>query len=1004
MDNTRTCEPSQDQIRTFSAKGQEVDMHQLQTFEQNGAASPQISPSPSSFEELLPTRPLKSESEFYQEYSWSLNVFPTFREIVRYLARDLQRFEQVELDWRRSEAWTNVHLLAGSITNTLDDYLLGDHYDLSRAAGMVPFLRLGFRAAEEILNMPSRLRTKRLSSLLAWREKWTAAVDEFLFQSFADGELSPRVSSETKQRSLGLLSATFPRNLLDQRPRIPAYFRSRDFTHFDGLLLAQKFLNTYPERERPVLIAGLRTAGSFLGPLICAFLRNQGYRDVDWVTFRPRKAISSSERIKLQQAFSKDARVAIVDEPVLSGSTLAKTVSILRGMGFSHSDLVALLPVDPAFQQWKDSFYIQALSRVGFLPLEPQERYKQRLLESAKIENLFNEYFRNLGYESARIASSPIAEAFNRDWWSRPPEKADCRLKRVFQVELTGPRGPEIRYVLAKSVGWGWMGYHAFLAGQRLAGFVSPVLGQRDGILYTEWIPQNGADTLSDLDRGTLVNALSSYVVSRARTLKLESDLSSHLGGRGGNKTFEHLARVLSKAYNSRIAAALRRPGIEQELAQQSCSVPNLTDSQMALREWIRAGSRLLKTDFEHHCQGKNETCATDSAYDLADAILQLGLSEDESIQLIERYTQGTGDRLLGRRLYFNKLAAGTWSQMRALNGLRDPRQLHRQKDYHKQYLAAWNYLVTETVRECGKLCQQRNEIRWQDPIIVLDIDGVLDRMVFSFPSATAAGIRALSLFHAHGFAMALDTARTLREVKEYCRAYGLVGGAAEYGSVVWNAVNGRTLPLVGRESLEQLKRVRDALQTIPGVFLNQDYEFSLRAFTYESDRTRPLPPLLAESLIARLHADRLKIHHTGSDTAILAKEVDKGVGLLELLGLVGMSDAKVLAIGDSEPDLSMFRVANGSFAPSQITCANIAQAFGCQIVDRPGPLGLLGIARKIAHPNGGTCNRCQAVDQAWPKEKDLFVRLLEVADQKRLPLLLRSLLESSALLSLLKK
>src|SRR5437879_588137 len=221
MDNTRTCEPCQDQIRTFSAKGQEVDMHHLQTFEQNGAASPQISPSPSSFEELLPTRPLKSESEFYQEYSWSLNVFPTFREIVRYLARDLQRFEQVELDWRRSEAWTNVHLLAGSITNTLDDYLLGDHYDLSRAAGMVPFLRLGFRAAEEILNMPSRLRTKRLSSLLAWREKWTAAVDEFLFQSFADGELSPRVSSETKQRSLGLLSSTFPRTSLDPSPRIP---------------------------------------------------------------------------------------------------------------------------------------------------------------------------------------------------------------------------------------------------------------------------------------------------------------------------------------------------------------------------------------------------------------------------------------------------------------------------------------------------------------------------------------------------------------------------------------------------------------------------------------------------------------------------------------------------------------------------------------------------------------------------------------------------------------
>ena len=35
-----------------------------------------------------------------------------------------------------------------------------------------------------------------------------------------------------------------------------------------------------------------------------------------------------------------------------------------------------------------------------------------------------------------------------------------------------------------------WLGYHAFLAGHRLAGFVPPVLGLRDGVLYSEWLPQ----------------------------------------------------------------------------------------------------------------------------------------------------------------------------------------------------------------------------------------------------------------------------------------------------------------------------------------------------------------------------------------------------------------------------------------------------------------------------------------------------------------------------------
>ena len=48
----------------------------------------------------------------------------------------------------------------------------------------------------------------------------------------------------------------------------------------------------------------------------------------------------------------------------------------------------------------------------------------------------------------------------------------------------------QTKYVLAKSVGWGWLGYHAFLIGHRLSEYVPPVLGLRDGVLYSEWTPQ----------------------------------------------------------------------------------------------------------------------------------------------------------------------------------------------------------------------------------------------------------------------------------------------------------------------------------------------------------------------------------------------------------------------------------------------------------------------------------------------------------------------------------
>jgi len=67
----------------------------------------------------------------------------------------------------------------------------------------------------------------------------------------------------------------------------------------------------------------------------------------------------------------------------------------------------------------------------------------------------------------------------------------------------------ETRYVLAKSVGWGWLGYHAFLAAEALAEFVPPVLGLRQGILYTEWLPQRAGLALGD--RAALVRRAASY-------------------------------------------------------------------------------------------------------------------------------------------------------------------------------------------------------------------------------------------------------------------------------------------------------------------------------------------------------------------------------------------------------------------------------------------------------------------------------------------------------------
>ncbi|MGB8522551.1 MAG: HAD hydrolase family protein [Candidatus Acidiferrales bacterium] len=705
------------------------------------------------------------------------------------------------------------------------------------------------------------------------------------------------------------------------------------------------------------------------------------------------------ESSALRQAAKKQARVVIADESIHSGQTLIQTVDLLREAGFRDDDVVVLNPVEPALPDWKSSLALQSLPRVHAVTLEPAERSKQRWLESKAVDERLKEYFRGRNYVDIQVKCSPRTEKLNHEWRTQPPDKVDVRLKRVYEVHLQDSAGNrEVRYVLAKSVGSGWLGYHAFVAGQRLGQFVPPILGLRDGILYMEWLPQ--ADLLPALafDRASISEMLASYVVARAKALALGSNPTPVLGREGRHNGFQMLAYWLSRAYNAGLVRKIQQPRIQRELALASTSQAVMTDSKMSLEEWVAVDSQLVKTDFEHHCQGKNELLMTDPAYDLASAIFYFSLGEEETARMVGAYIEKSGDSEIESRLFMNKLLVGLWAQNRAASGLRHPRSLDRRDDFNQQYIGSWNFLVGQTIRECGKHCRVPERVYWHGPLVVTDIDGVLDRMVFGFPLATAAGIQAISLLHAHGFAIAVNTARTLNEVKLYCRNYGFAGGVAEYGSVIWDAVEAREQVVVSPESLDELERARKALRKIPGVFLNDGYKYSLRAYTLKGERPTAIPSLLVQDVLAGLGVERLRIVHTGLDTAVLAKEIDKGIGLVALQDFVGLHATEVFAIGDSEPDLAMFRVATRSFAPGNISCRREARALGTWIADREYQPGLLQSAQRIVHPRGGACDRCLAVARTWPENRSLFTELLEAADQKPMQTLLRNVWDLSAL------
>jgi hypothetical protein len=148
---------------------------------------------------------------------------------------------------------------------------------------------------------------------------------------------------------------------------------------------------------------------------------------------------------------------------------------------------------------------------------------------------------------------------------------------------------------------------------------------------------------------------------------------------------------------------------------------------------------------------------------------------------------------------------------------------------------------------------------------------------------------------------------------------------------------------------------------------------------------------------------DRLRFHQTEIDTAVLAHDINKGTGLKALVNHANLPNAETIAVGDSEPDLDMFGVATRSYAPSQIGCADKAAKLGCKISSKPYQMGLLEIARSIVHPDGKRCARCEAVDGGDRKQADLFMELLQVADRKRIPLLIEAVLDPMAVRAFVK-
>ncbi|MGH9775418.1 MAG: HAD hydrolase family protein [Candidatus Acidiferrales bacterium] len=876
-------------------------------------------------------------------------------------------------------------LLASGITCAVDDWLLGPRYGFTKAIKKVGWLKPLEAFANSIQQCFSVVRSTKLARLQAWREKWDSSVIEFCQSAFCGDGANGTADGQLRNLCSALLSAA-PRELLKDRTRSPAAYHSQSLALRDTISLAKLFADAFPHRERPILVLGLRTAGSYMAPALSASLRVEGFRNVRSATLRPKRGTTSWEKEEMRRCAAEGGIAIIVDEPAASGGTVANAVNLLCKAGNAAKNIVVLLPNHPRRRhgRWNRSGDVNLSPEITVLLLEAEKWHKTQLLHPASALLRLKEYFYASGYGKVTLTSSPRFEEMAARFKAETPERGHIRFKEIYELELETVRGEvETRYVLAESVGDGWFSYGAFIAAERLAEYVMPVIGLRQGLLFSEWIPKTSQNAVTEIDRKVLVQTLGQYAAKRVQTLKLDEAFECTPDARPVDGALNVVAFALRGVYGHGVLSALKQPRLRREIARHGSFPPTLIDGQVSPENWVANRGRMYTRDYVHNSLGQISPNLTDPAYDLASASLRWNLTPREEKDLLETYQRATGDASAEKRLMRYKLIAGTLEMQIAYEELNDTRMERNYQQCHRRLVAARDFLTWHTTRFLGSLCRRSTHTARQSPVAVLDLDGVLDSFLFGFPSTTAAGIQGVSLLHTHGWSILLNTARSFREVQEYCRSYSFSGGIAEYGGVLWDATGQHTKVMVDQEAMEQLQKVRNALESMPGIYMNPNYDYSIQAYRIEGTRTTSIPASLIEELLDRLNCNRLRFHQSNSDTAVLVAGIDKGTGLQAMFSWLNVSPSNAVAIGDSTPDLPMFRVAGRSYGPAQISCRKEAEALGVRISHLPYQAGFLEIVRNLIHPDGSHCSLCSQATLAWVPGEDPILDLLKKADER---------------------
>ncbi len=824
--------------------------------------------------------------------------------------------------------WLDAYLLTCGALQVIDDWLHRSDGLLDRAVGVLPARPYALRWAAVSAAQLRDLAARRSRSRRVLSEHRDELLD--LTVALAGAALDPsKLGTDALRHRVEQMFAegtTWPPDADAQIISLPACFRSFDQHPADAVALA-RLVEPELTPNTPVVVAGVRTSGIYLGALIAADLRAQG-RHVEMIGIRPGDRLDAGQRRPLAGAAGSPT-VLVVDDPPVSGSSIAGVVGVLESAGMDADQIVVVLAVDA------DEGGLPALlagRRNVVLP--GRDWHTDGLFEVDAARSAIG----------GMLGPRHVLESFGRAADPRTGRETTVGARRVHRRaafaatvvdEVTGHR--EDRLFLVEGVGLGWFGRHASRVAERLPGLVPDVLGLADGLLYQS-LPAGTRRWMTVDDGGT---AMERYFVSRHRAMPVASDRSFAIRGRR-QAVWEVAAEVVGRGLG-RLDLLIRVPLVYPVVRSLlAVSAPSVVDGRVALDRWLDApGSGPLKSEAAEGSFTNRELATYDPVFDLA------GLAGIDT-SLAERVRNGwetaTGTSVDPERWVLHRLVHA-WSRRR--NGGSEHAQARAVAQALQGYVAEV-LLPAERPPADGPWC-------------ALDVDGVLETAALGSSAPSAEGGLALASLIAHRYRVVLVTGRSVDDVADRVVAWGLPGGVAEYGCALV-ADGGTVTDLRSSAAREVMAQVATSLRAVQGVELDLGYRYAVRAYRRVSNGgRRPLDPDETAVLLA-LRAGRVEVVVGEDQTDFVPVGYTKATGVRELLARLDPGTASdrplALAVGDGPADVPLIGLAQRFVAPRHadpvLVTAGATKARGAYQAGLADAVGML-----IGHRCGG-CPTCR--------------------------------------------